>query len=61
LPWAVPSQRRGAVAQGTGLAIEQGYIVPGFEVADIAREMAFVLGDDLIVRDHGDPIGVGAQ
>jgi hypothetical protein len=56
-----PANERGTIAQGTGLATRQGHIVPGFEIADIEREMAFVLGDDLIVRDYDDSIGIGAQ
>ena len=56
-----PTDKRGAITQRTGLAIEQRHIVPRFEMADIARKIPFMFSDNFVVCDHDKPISIGAQ
>ena len=59
--WQFPTDKRGAVTQRTGLAIEQRHIVPGLKVTDIACKAPLMFSDNFVVCDHDKPISIGAQ
>ena len=56
-----PAHEWGAIAQGTGLAVQQGDIVPGFKIADIAGEAPLVRGNDILTGYQHDPASISAQ
>ncbi|RYG89969.1 hypothetical protein EU803_15230 [Loktanella sp. IMCC34160] len=55
----LPAYEVRSVTQGTRLAVQQGKVVPGFKLADVAGEAALMLGDDPFSRYQHDPTSIG--
>ena len=57
----LPVHKGGAVTQSSGLALQQRNIVPRLKIADIAGEVAFVLGDYISPGNHYNVTGIDPQ